>query len=49
MRFRDVSLTGIGALAMVLVATSPATAGSIVYSNLGVNIPNLMAAASVVS
>jgi hypothetical protein len=49
MRFRDVSLTGIGALAIVLVATNPAAAGSIVYSNLGVNIPNPMAAASRVS
>jgi len=46
MRFRDVSLTGIGALAIVLVATNSATAGSIVYSNLGVNVPNSMAIAS---
>jgi PEP-CTERM motif-containing protein len=46
MRFRDVSLTGIGALAIVLVCTTSATAGSIIYSNLGVNVPNPMAAAS---
>jgi hypothetical protein len=49
MRFRDVSLTGIGALAIVLVSTNSATAGSIIYSNLGVNVPNPMAAASRVS